>query len=337
MHGPPTPTPRQSANSETWAEIFGPSAAGELRVGGIAVPRHRWDIELRRDGVFRSVEYRILKLCLNGKELQSTTELTHNENIEDVVATIRPLRPLRPKFERYFTWPVSVSVGRAVLWSYKRDLFQCLSVTVLLACSFLLFGILGPQLLSVYSIPSLSMYPTLEAGDAVLVEKLSLRTQPPTRGEIVFFRPPDRLITMIHEMQEIAASSKNTDTAQTSSSSSSTSSTSSQRSDSNPHSARSLLRVHKRDLFVKRIAALPGDQVGIEDGDIVVNGKHVSKAAPGSKDSVERIVPEHFVYVLGDNAEHSLDSRYWGLLRKDDLVGRPLLRIWPPARISEVR
>ena len=77
--------------------------------------------------------------------------------------------------------------------------------------------------------------------------------------------------------------------------------------------------VRERDLFVKRIAAVAGDTIPASE----------SGAAAAT-------VPPRALYVLGDNPSRSTDSRVWGFLPEADLVGRPLLRIWPVSRIGPV-
>ena len=74
-----------------------------------------------------------------------------------------------------------------------------------------------------------------------------------------------------------------------------------------------------RDLFVKRIAAVAGETIPASE-----NG------------AAAATVPPRALYVLGDNPSRSTDSRVWGFLPEEDLVGRPLLRIWPVSRIGPV-
>jgi signal peptidase I len=324
---PPAYSAADSNALDTWDDLLSRSPPSELRVGGIVVPRHRWNNQLRCMGVFRSVEYRLLQLQVGSRDISTTAELLPDEHIRDVRATIRPLKRLVPKYERNLSWPVTVSVEQAILWSYKRDLVQCFLVTLLTALSTILFGLIGPQFLSVYSIPSLSMYPTFDIGDAVLVEKVSLRHSTPQRGEVVFFRPPGNLLTMIHEIEKDSYALAHASVH------AGASAVPGRRS---PMVGKKAHSVHERDLFVKRIVALPGDAVAITAGYIVVNGEFRFPAAQGSVNSDARVIPEHFVYVLGDNSDHSLDSRYWGLLRDDNLVGRPLARIWPLSRWSHL-
>jgi signal peptidase I len=90
------------------------------------------------------------------------------------------------------------------------------------------------------------------------------------------------------------------------------------------------------DVTLKRVVAVPGDRVGIEDGVLVVNGRHLRE----SYADPEAIDAEYFgpvtvrpdtVFVLGDNRADSVDSREFGAVSADRLIGRVAARIWPPA------
>jgi signal peptidase I len=91
------------------------------------------------------------------------------------------------------------------------------------------------------------------------------------------------------------------------------------------------------DVLVKRVVGLGGDRVGIEDGRLVVNGRRRDEpyADPEAIDSVffgPVEVPEEAVFVLGDNRGDSVDSRDFGSVREDAILGRVGARLWPPAR-----
>jgi signal peptidase I len=91
------------------------------------------------------------------------------------------------------------------------------------------------------------------------------------------------------------------------------------------------------EIMLKRVVAVPGDTVGIEDGILVVDGRRPREpyTDPSAIDSVYfgpvRVAPGT-VFVLGDNRADSRDSRDFGAIRKDALIGRVETRIWPPAR-----
>ena len=90
--------------------------------------------------------------------------------------------------------------------------------------------------------------------------------------------------------------------------------------------------------YVKRVIGLPGERLAERNGRIYVDGRplHEPYLAPGyvaSSRSWPRIPHDHY-FVLGDNRGNSCDSRAWGPVRRDALVGPVLLTYWPPSRIS---
>eukprot|EP00177_Eucheuma_denticulatum_P000526 GFKZ01000944.1.p1 GENE.GFKZ01000944.1~~GFKZ01000944.1.p1 ORF type:complete len:322 (+),score=12.00 GFKZ01000944.1:128-1093(+) len=275
------------------------ASLSELRTGSVVVPRHRWSARMRRHGVYRSVEYRIEYMTLDSGLITSTTQIPSGR-IPDVIVAIRPLKRLLPRFER--EWPVKVSVREAGLISYEADLLNCTLVTMVVAACFIGVGVFGPRFVSLYSISSTSMTPTLQVGDALLVEKVSLQNHPPRRGEIVLFRPPRRLVKIIDE-NEISRKGPGWN---------------------NRGGA----------LFVKRVIAVGGDVAEIRGLEVLVNGIVVDKAAPFSPDVKPLTIPEGFLFVVGDNPDRSIDSRYWGLLPVDYVVGRPIARLFPLDRFG---
>ena len=116
--------------------------------------------------------------------------------------------------------------------------------------------------------------------------------------------------------------------------------------------------------YVKRVIGLPGDRIKIVNSTVYVNGKplnepyviHTPSAydpfaenfPPTHQDYVDSavlpqwkaelpkyvnakgqlVVPPHDYFVMGDNRDHSWDSRYWGLVPRDPIVGRPVVLSW---------
>ena len=101
----------------------------------------------------------------------------------------------------------------------------------------------------------------------------------------------------------------------------------------------------KRD-FIKRVIGLPGDFLEVRRQKIYINKKlfedtHARHTDPASNDSfVPRddfgpvLVPEGYVFVMGDNRENSQDSRYWGFLNIKKIRGKALMIYWSWDRID---
>jgi len=93
------------------------------------------------------------------------------------------------------------------------------------------------------------------------------------------------------------------------------------------------------EIMLKRVVAVGGQTVGIEDGRLVVDGRRPREpyADPDAIDSVyfgPVRVPRGTVFVLGDNRGDSTDSRTIGPVPVDDVIGRARARIWPPERMG---
>ena len=156
-------------------------------------------------------------------------------------------------------------------------------------------------LMQAYYIPSSSMTPALQVGDRVLVNKLSYEFGEVSRGDLVVFKRTE------------------VDTG------------------------------NKTDL-IKRVIATEGELLEISGGEIFIT----EKGGQGRKLLVEPylaegvttqgfafeglcpeseantcLVPENFIFVMGDNRSGSRDSRYFGPVNTDDIVGRAFIRIWP--------
>jgi len=87
----------------------------------------------------------------------------------------------------------------------------------------------------------------------------------------------------------------------------------------------------KRDL-IKRVMGFPGETLEIKDGLVYINDKVVEETHQMNKDFSDFdpvTIPEDAYFVLGDNRPASADSRYWGFLPKQNLIGPAFLRIWP--------
>lgn len=144
-----------------------------------------------------------------------------------------------------------------------------------------------------------SMFPRFETSDFLIVDKITYRFEAPSRGDIIVFKYPYDLQTN----------------------------------------------------YVKRVIGLPGETVKIQDGQVIVinstypNGvildePYVSAGntttLPVTSASNEFVVPADKYFVLGDNRRASSDSREWGFLPKEDIIGRVFVQAYPFARASWV-
>ncbi len=143
-----------------------------------------------------------------------------------------------------------------------------------------------------HQVNGLSMYPTFNNGDYVLTDKVSYRTRTPKRGEVVVFAAPPA-----------AQCPEGTGCD-----------------------------------FIKRILGLPGDRVEVHDNGIWINGIKLEEpyipaenyTLPGAFTQNRAITLNNDEYfVSGDNRPHSSDSRAWGPITSDEIVGRVIMRYWP--------
>ena len=90
--------------------------------------------------------------------------------------------------------------------------------------------------------------------------------------------------------------------------------------------------------LVKRVIGLPGDTVEGIDGVVYVNGEPLEEnylpEGTRTDDLPPTTVPPDTVFVMGDNRGASKDSRYFGVIPQDDIVGRVFLRMWPLSRLD---
>jgi signal peptidase I len=165
-----------------------------------------------------------------------------------------------------------------------------------------------------YQIPSESMEPTLDVGQRVLVNRFLYRFSDPDIGDIVVFHPPTGADNggMQCGVQKPPQQPCPTPTDDES-----------------------------EQNFIKRIVAGPGDRLRIEDGHPVVNGELASEdfireCGPGGECDLpqEITIPDDHYFMMGDNRGQSTDSRFWGPVPRDWIIGKAFATYWPPKRIG---
>ena len=165
-----------------------------------------------------------------------------------------------------------------------------------------------------YRIPSPSMVPTLVEGQRILVNRIGDRFTDPRIGDVLVFHPPtgaERTDQMCGDTPpEGQVCTEPTD----------------QRADVN---------------FVKRVVAGPGDTIAIEDGHVILNGKRQAEPFTegcGGGDGCDYrrpvTIPAGHYFMMGDNRGASDDSRFWGPIPRDWVIGVAFATYWPPKRVG---
>ena len=89
---------------------------------------------------------------------------------------------------------------------------------------------------------------------------------------------------------------------------------------------------NKNEDYIKRVIALPGETIEISNGFVYINGQPIEEPyinAPLARDYPAVMVPQEMVYVMGDNRNDSSDSRRWGALSVEDIIGKAIFVYWP--------
>lgn len=163
-----------------------------------------------------------------------------------------------------------------------------------------------------FQIPSESMEPTLKVGQRVLVNRIGTHFGDPQIGDIVVFHPPSGA-----DGKECGGEPAEGEACAL------------------PAGGPS------ETYFIKRVVASPGDQLSIRNGHAIVNGvKAVEDFArpcydTGQCDFPHAItVPADHYFMMGDNRPNSDDSRFWGPVPTDWVIGEAVVTYWPPDRVG---
>ncbi len=166
-----------------------------------------------------------------------------------------------------------------------------------------------------YRIPSPSMVPTLEVGQRVLVNRIGERFSDPEVGDVLVFHPPTGA-------ESTGETQCGADVAQ-------------DKICGRPTSRRADVN------FIKRVVAGPGDELRIEQGHVILNGKRQKEpfarecvGDSGCTFSDAITVPAGHYFMMGDNRGASDDSRFWGPVPRDWIIGGAFSTYWPPKRVG---
>lgn len=103
-----------------------------------------------------------------------------------------------------------------------------------------------------------------------------------------------------------------------------------------------IVSINQKDkIMVKRVIGLPGEHIEYKDNKLYVNGSLVleNNISVETKDfKLEDIgyetIPKDMYFVLGDNRTNSSDSREFGLVKKDEIIGKIVMRVYPFSKIK---
>lgn len=169
------------------------------------------------------------------------------------------------------------------------DLIKILVIALVIIIPFRMF-IAEPFVVS-----GSSMQPNFHDRDYLIVDRLSYRTSPPQRGDVIVLKYPK----------------------------------------------------DESEFFIKRIIGLPGDTIEFQNNRVVIvnqqypnglvlNEPYIPAGVPTLPLGPSTIgpLPQGEYFVLGDNRTGSSDSRFWGLLPADDIVGRVWMRVFPVSQFG---
>ncbi len=178
--------------------------------------------------------------------------------------------------------------------SVIREYAEAIVIAVILAL------VIRTFVVQAFKIPSGSMIPTLNIGDHILVnkfiygvktpftDKILIPAWKPKRGDIIVFKYP----------------------------------------------------VNEKKDFIKRVVGLPGDAIEIRDKKVLINGQpliepYIIHQDPAIFDEEQKRdnsgvikVPEESYFVMGDNRDQSLDSRFWGVVKLNKIKGKAFIIYW---------
>lgn len=146
-----------------------------------------------------------------------------------------------------------------------------------------------------------SMVPTFQSGDYLLTDKVTYKMRQPQRGEVVVFHAP----SAAHCPEGTGCD------------------------------------------FIKRVIGLPGETVEIKNDKFYVNSqlltedyipdKYETEAGQFMQNQRRVTLGRSEYFVSGDNRPYSSDSRAWGPITKDKIVGRAFFRYWPPQTVGSIK
>jgi len=191
---------------------------------------------------------------------------------------------------------------------------EIVSWIVIFVLAVIFWALVNSQLFALATVKEVSMQDTLFENHRLIINRLTYRKSTPKTGDIIVFYRNREIGNFAEEFF---------------------------------HSLTQILPALKakegvKDRLVKRVIGTPGDVVDIKDGHVYLNGVVLDEPyAKGItlEGSIELplIVGENQLFVLGDNREHSFDSRDFGLIDISHVEGKVVFRLYPFNKIGKVK
>jgi signal peptidase I len=201
----------------------------------------------------------------------------------------------------------------------KRPLRSMVEMIVIVAAAIFFAITIQAFAVKPYKIPSASMEPTLREGQRILVDRFShLLGSDPAIGDVTVFDPPAGA-----ENSACGISGEGPNYGGRAS-----------------HHACTRPTPKRVDIpYVKRVVGLPGDTIAVRGGHVIRNGtparEPFARSCSGTECNLSAItVPRGSYFLMGDNRGDSNDSRYWGPVPRDWIIGRAFASYWPIGRIG---
>lgn len=179
-----------------------------------------------------------------------------------------------------------------------KDKAPSFALPIVLAIAVVAVILVRMYVVEPYIIPSESMDPTIEVGDMILGEKISLKSEPPKRGDIVFFKNPDPDSGHGVLVKRVVATGGQT------------------------------VDLRYGKVYIDGVEEKGGHAHGMS---MPLEERYLETDV-----SFPYTVPEGYIWVMGDNRENSLDSRSFGAIPIDTVYAESWIRYWPFNRIGAV-
>ena len=193
--------------------------------------------------------------------------------------------------------------------------FYCIVIAIVLALLFRYF--IGTPTI----VQQVSMYPTLVQDQRLWLNRWGRTTKTlPDRGDIITFEAPST--TTYSDQSQVDQSNPVA------------------KYENNPTGVFSKFKYYVLEIgknsYIKRVIALPGEHVEIKNGKVYINGQELEEdyLQPGIVTDVtvgfyDFVVPENYVFAMGDNRNHSTDCRAFGCIPLEKIESKVWIRIWP--------